>query len=32
MDRIGPEDPRYGVLAVYDWLSGTQESLVHALS
>ncbi len=32
MDRIRRDDPRYGVLAVYDWLSGTQESLVHALS
>jgi hypothetical protein len=31
MDRVRPDDPRYGVLAVYDWLSGMQESLVHAL-
>jgi hypothetical protein len=31
MGRIKPDDPRYTVLAVYDWLSGTQESLVHAL-
>ena len=31
MDRIKRDDPRYSVLAVYDWLSGTQESLVHAL-
>ena len=31
MQRIKPDDPRYGVLAVYDWLSGMQESLVHAL-
>jgi hypothetical protein len=31
MGRIKRDDPRYSVLAVYDWLSGTQESLVHAL-
>jgi hypothetical protein len=31
MDRVGPDDPRFGALAVYDWLSGMQESLVHAL-
>jgi hypothetical protein len=31
MDRIKRDDSRYSVLAVYDWLSGTQESLVHAL-
>ena len=31
MSRIERDDPRYGVLAIYDWLSGTQESLVHAL-
>jgi uncharacterized protein DUF2017 len=31
MGQIKRDDPRYGVLAVYDWLSGTQESLVHAL-
>jgi uncharacterized protein DUF2017 len=31
MGRLRPDDPRYGVLAVYDWLSGTQESLVRAL-
>ncbi|HKB30982.1 MAG TPA: DUF2017 domain-containing protein [Streptosporangiaceae bacterium] len=31
MGRIKPDDARYTVLAVYDWLSGTQESLVHAL-
>ncbi len=31
MGRMKPDDPRYGVLAVYDWLSSTQESLVHAL-
>ena len=32
MARMSHDDPRFGVLAVYDWLSGTQESLVHALS
>jgi hypothetical protein len=31
MSRIRPDNPRYGVLAVYDWLSVIQESLVHAL-
>ena len=31
MSRIRPDNPRYGVLAVYDWLSVMQESLVHAL-
>jgi len=31
MDQIKRDDPRYSVLAVYDWLSGTQESLVDAL-
>jgi Domain of unknown function (DUF2017) len=32
LDTIGPEDPRYAAFAVYDWLTGTQDSLVQALS
>ncbi len=32
MAWMSSDDPRFGVLAVYDWLSGTQESLVRALS
>jgi len=30
--RLNPRDPRYGVFAVYDWLTGMQDSLVHAMS
>ena len=30
--RLAPDDPHYAMLAVYDWLSGTLESLVEALS
>jgi hypothetical protein len=30
--RMDPEDPRYGPLTVYDWLTAVQESLVVALS
>jgi hypothetical protein len=29
--RIGPDDPRYGVANVYDWLGALLESLVGAL-
>ena len=29
--RIGPEDPRYGIANVYDWLGALLESLVGAL-
>jgi Domain of unknown function (DUF2017) len=30
--RMKPEDPRYGPLTIYDWLTAVQESLVAALS
>lgn len=30
-DRMNPEDPRFGALAVYDWLGVIQDSLVRAL-
>lgn len=30
--RMDPEDPRYGPLTIYDWLTAVQESLVVALS
>ena len=29
--RIGPDDPRYGIANVYDWLGALLESLVGAL-
>jgi Domain of unknown function (DUF2017) len=32
LDRMKPADPRYAAFAVYDWLTGTQDSLVQALS
>jgi hypothetical protein len=32
LDKMTPEDPRYAVFAVYDWLTGIQDSLVQALS
>jgi Domain of unknown function (DUF2017) len=32
LDKMTPEDPRYPAFAVYDWLTGTQDSLVQALS
>lgn len=31
LDRTNPEDPRFGALALYDWLSAMQDSLVRAL-
>jgi hypothetical protein len=30
--KMDPADPRYGALAIYDWLTAVQESLVVALS
>jgi Domain of unknown function (DUF2017) len=30
--KMDPADPRYGALAIYDWLTAVQESLVLALS
>ncbi len=32
MADLGPRDPRYGVFAVYDWLTAMQDSLVRAMS
>jgi len=32
LDMMKPDDPRYAAYAVYDWLTGTQDSLVQALS
>jgi Domain of unknown function (DUF2017) len=32
LDEMTPDDPRYAALAVYDWLTATQDSLVQALS
>jgi Domain of unknown function (DUF2017) len=32
LEEMGPEDPRYAAFAVYDWLTGMQDSLVQALS
>lgn len=32
LDEMSPDDPRYAAFAVYDWLTGTQDSLVQALS
>lgn len=32
LDQMSPDDPRYAAFAVYDWLTGTQDSLVQALS
>lgn len=31
-DRVGPDDPRYAYIQVYQWLAFLQESLVAALS
>jgi hypothetical protein len=32
LDKMAQEDPRYAAFAVYDWLTGIQDSLVQALS